>query len=40
MAMEPKELMEDWIRTFEMEKTAPCIPAGSPIRIIWISLSL
>ena len=22
MAMEPKELMEDWIRTFEMEKSS------------------
>ena len=31
MTVLPKELTEDWIRTLEMEKMAPCIPAGTPI---------
>lgn len=30
IATEPKELTEDWIRTLEIENTAPCIPAGRP----------
>ena len=28
MAMAPKEFTEDWISTLEMEKMAPCMPAG------------
>ena len=34
MAVEPKELMDDWINTLDSEKTTPCIPAGSPICMI------
>ena len=46
MAMDPKELTEDWISTLDMEKMAPCMPAGSPIFTIrfsffgWIRSSL
>ena len=40
MAMEPKELTDDWISTLEMEKTAPCIPAGRPILAILLSFTL
>ena len=39
MAMEPKELTEDWIKTLEIEKIAPCNPAGRPIFAMSISLS-
>ena len=31
IAAEPKELMEDWMMTFEMENITPCTPAGSPM---------
>ena len=37
MAMEPKELTDDWISTLDMEKIAPCIPAGRPTRTICVS---
>ena len=40
MAIAPKELMDDWINTLEIEKIAPCNPAGSPIWIIRIIFSL
>ena len=40
MAMAPKEFTEDWISTLEMEKMAPCRPAGRPILAMFRSLSL
>ena len=30
MAVEPKELMEDWMTTLDRENTMPWNPAGSP----------
>ena len=35
MTTEPKELMADWIITFEAEKRTPCSPAEKPSRSIW-----
>ena len=40
MAMEPKELTEDWMSTFEIAKIAPCTPAGSPTFTICCSFFL
>ena len=40
MAMAPKEFTEDWISTLDMEKMAPCRPAGRPILAMFSSLSL
>ena len=34
MALAPKELMEDWISTLEMEKMVLESPAGRPMRMI------
>ena len=34
MTTEPKELMEDWISTLEMENMVDCSPAGMPTRMI------
>ncbi len=39
MAIEPKELMADWMRTFDREKMLPCRPAGRPIFRISRTLS-
>jgi len=38
MAMDPKELIEDWISTLDIEKIAPWNPAGSPIFMICFTL--
>ena len=39
MAREPKELMELWMSTLEMEKEQPWMPAGRPMRAMPHSLS-
>lgn len=36
IAIEPKELIDDWINTLDNEKTTPCMPAGKPICIFFI----
>ena len=40
MRMSPKELTEDWIITLEMENRELWMPAGRPMRIIFISCTL
>ena len=40
MAALPKEFIEDWIITLEIEKTQPCRPAGMPIFTICQSSDL
>ena len=40
MAVEPKELMEDWITTLDRENTIPWNPAGSPTCRIRLTIRL